>query len=354
MKKILFYWLSLVKGEKKGITAHIIKGFLRLGTFLYGLGVFFWVHLYRKKIFKKKTLPRKVISVGNITLGGSGKTPLVEFLAHLCQRRGIRPGILMRGYGFQKGICDEARIFQINIPQAMMIVGRNRFINATEVLKKERVDLFIMDDGFQHLKLHRDLDIVTVDSTAPFGYGFLIPRGFLREPLSALKRADIFVLTKVDFARDRVGWITSRLKDLNPSALIVESIHEPKNLVDMQCDDKKIPLSFLAEKKVCACSAIGSPETFYQVLLSLGAKISKEFIFRDHHSYSRDDIEAIGRYCHTQGVSLVIITQKDAVKLKPLVHHFNKNLTVLTLMINMKITKGRKEFEERVSCLLEC
>lgn len=353
MSRIALYWLSLAKGEKKGIKDKIIKFLLWIGSCIYGLGISLRLYFYRRNIFKKRMLPRKVISVGNITLGGSGKTPLVEFLGHLCQSKGIRPGILIRGYGLEKGICDEAQIFQINIPEAMIIVGRDRFAKATEALEKEKIDAFIMDDGFQHLRLHRDLDIVVIDSTAPFGYDFLIPRGFLREPLSSLRRADVFVLTKVDFARERVGWITSRLRDLNPSAFVVESIHEPVSLLDMKQASKEVPLSFLAEKEICACSAIGSPETFYQVLTSLGARIKKDFSFRDHHFFTHQDVQAIVRYCRTNGISVIVVTQKDAVKLRTLEHFLDNDLTILTLMIKIQITKGRKEFEERIFHLLE-
>jgi len=354
MSNIASYWLSLAKDKNNNILARLVKAFLWLFSLVYGFGVRVLAWAYYAKVLPQKTLPRKVISVGNITLGGSGKTPLVQYLAEFCQKKGLRPAVLTRGYSLQEGIYDEARLLEANLQDVPILIGKDRFAQASKALKEEKIDVFILDDGFQHFKLKRDLDIVAVDTMFPCVNGQLIPRGFLREPLNALKRAGLIVLTKADFGKVNIENIRQKVSSLCPQVLIAESVHQPVSLLDARDSKGSQPLSFLEKRNICCFSAIASPESFEKTLIGLGAQVVKNFAFRDHHVYDSGDVQAINRYCQEKHITAIVTTQKDAVKLNQYLHGFDRALMVFILEIKIDITRGRDEIEKRISRLLGC
>lgn len=187
---------------------------------------------YKIGIFRCHRLSVPVISVGNLTMGGVGKTPLVEFIAQTLKKKEIRPVILMRGYmqGDTSGRSqnsDEATMLRSILADIPVLIGADRVKNAKEFIKKNKADVFLLDDGFQHWRLSRDIDIVAIDTTDPWGNGDVLPRGILREPRTALGRADIFVLTKTDLAAKQLETLKTELRAIHPKALIVETVHKP-------------------------------------------------------------------------------------------------------------------------------
>ncbi|MBI5675215.1 MAG: tetraacyldisaccharide 4'-kinase [Nitrospirae bacterium] len=285
---------------------------------------------------KPKKLPCKVISIGNITLGGTGKTPAVMALAEEAKRRGYKPCILTRGYkGKAKDPCfvtkgekplmnasqagDEAFLMAEALSGVPIIKCADRYEGGIFTLNSQLKILnsklvFILDDGFQHWQLHRDRDILLIDATNPFDNGKLFPEGKLREPLSALKRADIIVLSKADMAdKKRVTACISKIKRYSTDVPIYTSSHVPAALINVSGESESIDT--LKERRVYAFSGIANPYHFEALLKSMGAEIVKSKRFRDHHHYPQGDID---KMIKEAGGMDIITTEKDMVKLKGL------------------------------------
>lgn len=271
---------------------------------------------YSLGILKKHKINAKVISVGNITWGGTGKTPVTAFIADMLTKKGRRVSILIRGYG-----NDESELLPKLALNAPVLVGKDRVKRGIEAIENHLSDTVLLDDGFQYRRLKRDLDIICIDAIKPFGNGWVIPAGILREGLRSLKRADIFLITKADLVsgKDNLEKLEKKLKSINPGAVIAKAIHRPLYLYKI-LDEEKVNISELRNKEFALVSAIGSPECFEKTVSRLGLKVSKHFIFRDHHLYTKEDVDKINDYCGKNNLSAVITTEKDAVKLKNLFH----------------------------------
>jgi tetraacyldisaccharide 4'-kinase len=263
---------------------------------------------------RKKGLHRPVISVGNIVLGGTGKTPAVEMLARILTTRECRVAILSRGYrrkptrdtasfgivsdgktillGSEEG-GDEPQLLAKNLPGVAVLVGKNRFLTGNLAINKYGCDAIILDDGYQYSALKRDLNIAVVNANCPFGNGYLIPRGALREPKNSLKRANLFLLTHIDESNNLES-LKQELKSINPTTPIIESVHSPVRLQDITTE-KHLELNFLAGKDIFALSSIGNPQSFEKTLKNLGANVQDSFRFLDHHRYSPGEIDKIRR-----------------------------------------------------------
>ena len=349
MKKFLY---RVVTDQINGWPINILKGVLWILSCFYGVIIGIIKLLYNFGILKRQKLPCPVISVGNITLGGVGKTPLIEYVAKILKEEGFNPVILTRGYMGQKGQeSDEAQMLKKNLENVPVLIGSNRFKNAQEFLSNNSADVFLLDDGFQHWTLFRDMDIVALDATNPWGNKHLIPRGILREPLSALSRANIFILTKTDLARSNVVIVRDRLRLLGQNKLIVETIHEPKCLRDLK-SQRKMDLSTISSKRVCMLSSIGDPQSFENMLTQLGASVQENFSFMDHHVYTQEQIEQLVKYCEGHHIPFVVTTQKDAVKLDAFLNLFSDKIKVLVLEINIVIVYGKEQLLERIHQLL--
>ncbi len=333
------YLYSLATDKKKGFIAGGIKFFLFILSLIYGLIVRILSFLYHLKPYR---LNAKVISVGNITLGGTGKTPLVEMLAGLLKDKGHRVAILTRGYKrlatryswFDKfttprvilsnaeglsntrfeAIGDEPYMLSRNLDNISVVVDRDRVKAGERVIRECGVDTLILDDGFQQWRVKKDLDIVTVDTTNPLGNLHLLPRGILREPISSLRRADIFILTKVNFNPDNQK-IKQFLSRINPGALIVESIHKPSGFYKFGCSRDVVmgPDEFRGRKVTLVCG-IADPQSFEDIIRDLGIDIILSFRFPDHYVYTEDDLDKIINNSKQKGINTIITTEKDSVR----------------------------------------
>ncbi len=285
-----------------------------LGKFLtsiYGSLVQLWQASYRLFPSRIKKVNAWVISIGNITWGGTGKTPLVMSLAKVLSENGKKIAVLTRGYG-----QDEVVELKKRLPGIAVIVGRDRVRSAREALKGG-AEILILDDGFQHILLHRDVDVVNINSTIPFGPGGLIPMGTLREPLENLSRANIFVLTKTNIGSKNVHWIRQKLQQLKPNAVIFEAIHKPIQFLDFK-RNRYVPLSEIKGKSVAALSGIGDPFSFEKTVENLGARVLFAARFDDHHAYTERDLRDFAKRCREVQVKDVVTTEKDFHRIEPL------------------------------------
>lgn len=349
MKKYLY---QLATDQRKGIFAVLIQSVFLLLSWVYGGAVWLILFFYRINVLPRHVLPKPVICVGNMTLGGVGKTPFVQFLVRVFKAEKLKPAVLIRGYMDQKGISDEAVMLQESLEGVVVAVGKDRVKTAREAFQEDPVDVFILDDGFQHWRLKRDLDIVLIDAANPFGNGRLIPRGILREPVASLKRAGIIVLTKTDSKAANVALLREKLKKINPDCPVIETVHKPVSLHDVRNHNSGIDLSALRAKAVCSFCGIGDPKSFQDLLIQLGADLKRNFDFMDHHVYTREDVDGIIKYCRDNNVSTIITTQKDAVKVGSFAYRLGKDLSLFSLEIAIEIVKGKDEFLQRIHRVL--
>jgi len=313
------------------------------------------VFLYSTGIRKPKSLPFPVISVGNITAGGTGKTPLVMEIARVLREKGIPVAILSRGYKGKKTqgrlvsdgntlprpeeVGDEPFMMAKILKEVPIFVGKDRFTSAQMAIKRFKVRGFILDDGFQHLQLHRDLDILLVDSKIGFGDNHLLPRGILREPLTHLRRAHLLLLTKVEGLKDCQS-IESEIRKIHPQAPVFHSHYEPVGLISPS--DEWEGIEALKGKKVLILSGIADPESFQSLVRKCQVEVVREITFPDHHSYTLRDIEFL-RSC-AEGVECIVTTEKDMVKLNS---WSLRDLPLRALRIKIKIWE-EEEFFKRV------
>jgi tetraacyldisaccharide 4'-kinase len=321
------------------------EGVVRTRTFFYSLG-----------LLKTKALPCPVISVGNITVGGAGKTPLVMAMTKELMNRGIHLAILSRGYKRKKTSepvvsdgktlflspeesGDEPFLMAQACKEIPVLVGKDRFHNGRIALQRFGVQGLLLDDGYQHLPLHRDLNILLIDSHVGFGDHQLLPRGILREPLSHLRRADLFLFTKVEDL-DACQPIEKKICKIQPSSQVFHSHYEPLNLKGPQGEQEE--LHTLKGKKILALSGIANTNYFISLLRKCGMAIKKEVVFPDHHLYSVKDLSFLKE--KSKEVDYIVTTEKDMVKLKQLPIG---PLPLRALRIEVKIWE-EKEFYQRV------
>lgn len=339
------YIYALMTDKAHGIIAGIFKGILYMSSLCYGAAIASRKLLYRFGIFKKHTVPMKVISVGNITLGGTGKTPFVITLARLVKEELKKEvSVLTRGYGWDEQAMLKKSLFEIPV-----FVGEDRVRSCRRTLRLYGSDAVILDDGFQYWELERDLDIVLVDSRNPFGNGMLFPRGILREALSSLERADVVIFTKVNKKRSDIGAIKEKLRAIKGDLVFLEAVHRPKAIYDLRLK-KDFELAYLKGKRAILLSSIGDPGYFEETVKDLGADVIDHIIFADHHNYSAGDIGGIKRRCDERKFDLLITTEKDAVKLNRLALSIG-DYNIVTLAVSMEIIKGKEELIDRLHSL---
>ena len=307
------------------------------GTLLLLISVFYGAAItvrrvfYGLHIFKRKGLSCPVISIGNITLGGTGKTPTVIQIAGLLSRARIRPAVVSRGYARKnedelvvvsdgssilvdsKTGGDEPVLIASKLIGVPVVVGKKKYQAALLALRRFNPDVVLLDDGFQHIQLKRNLDIVLVDAGNPFGNGRLFPKGILREPLAALKRAHAVLITRADSTGD-VEKLKAAIQRHTP-ARIFTSCQVPVDLIDYRSNDIK-PLSSLRGSKVLALAGIARPASFFALLQSLGANIVTSCTYPDHFDYQKSDLAAVFQQAADANISMVVTTEKDAVRIK--------------------------------------
>jgi tetraacyldisaccharide 4'-kinase len=272
----------------------------------------------------RTTIP--VLSVGNLTVGGTGKTPLVIHLAKELGARGETVAVLARGYGAERDgdLNDEMRQIQADVPDALLFPGRDRVARAADAVAAGAT-VIVLDDGFQHRRLGRDVDIVAIDATEPWGAPphKMLPRGLLREPPAAVRRADVVVLSRIELvARKRLEEIERELADFGFTGPVLRMRLHPSRLETLAVADwaeapGEAPEE-LAGKGVIAACGIGNPKAFGATLASLGARMSQLHGLPDHHAYSLEDVEHLEKLASDRAVDTIVVTSKDAVKLRAL------------------------------------
>jgi tetraacyldisaccharide 4'-kinase len=346
------YYLSILYGQQRGFIAALIKSTLSTFTYPYSAVLNARNILFKIGVVKSTRLPVKVISIGNITTGGTGKTPLVEFVARYLLEKKMKVAILSRGYGgnnpLQKNndnVNDECLILMENLQDVPVLAGKDRVKNGVRAIRDYDVDCLILDDGFQHFRIRRDLDIVVIDSLNPFGGENLIPRGSLREPLKNLGRADLFIISHCNQSNEQtVKSIYEKLKHVNSHAPVCESIHRPVQIENIT-DGSILEPEWLKGKRVYGLSAIGSPESFAYTLKELEADLIKHRKFHDHYNYNRKEINDVVSEAKKLGADAIIVTQKDIVKIRNM---DIKDFDILSLKIEIQITKGIELYEEAI------
>lgn len=343
---------KLISGENSGLAAVILRFLLAAVSLFYAIAIGLRDFLYSKGFLRAQRVDAPVISIGNITTGGTGKTPLVIWMCKFLQKNDIQCAILTRGYKTQatshepQTMMDEPAILAQSCPQVKVIVNPDRVAGAAEAMNSFGAKVMVMDDGFQHRRLARDLDIITIDATCPFGYGKMLPAGLLREPLSALGRANAVVITRCDQAdKAELNQLEEKIKSHRPDMITARSIHKP--VCAKSVDGKEISLEELKNKKIFAFCGIGNPEAFLNTIKALGLDLAGAKIYDDHYYYTENDIDYIYKQAWQVKADLVITTQKDLSKLN--IRKLNFEIQFAYLAIELKFICG----EDKITQLIE-
>jgi len=269
--------------------------------------------LYKKGFLKSRSVDVPVICVGNLTVGGTGKTPMVAWLVKRLVDSGYTPAVLTRGYKAVCGKSDEAELLK-RLSDANVVVNPDRYSGAQTAIKNG-ANVLIMDDGFQHLKLKRDLNIVLIDATNPFSRGVYLPIGKLREPISALQDAHIVIITRSnEISLEKLQSLRDTISSRFAHLPIYTSAHKPLRIIDET--GQQLPVQAINGKRVCAFCGIGNTDSFFRLLDRLGAKVSTKLRFRDHVHYTPAVLERISNASRSADAELLITTSKDRVKIE--------------------------------------
>lgn len=291
-----------------------------------------------------------VISVGNLTLGGTGKTPMVAWLARWFRERNVRVSIISRGYRAEAdGQNDEARELEQLMPDVPHLQNPDRIAAASVAVDELESQVILLDDGFQHRRIARDLDIVLIDATEPFGHGRVFPRGLLREPIANLARAHCVALTRADMVDERrVAEIRQVVQQHAPQAEWVEMAHRPHQL--LTCSGESADLDTLRDQPVAAFCGIGNPVGFRHTLTECGYRIQELREFPDHHAYGSEDVRGLTNWLRNLPVEAAICTHKDLVKLA--VDRL-ANVPLWAVTVAMEMRSGNAGLEKRLETVYE-
>ncbi len=358
---------KLISGKTACPAAAVLCLCLRFISLFYGAAIRLRNFLYDNNWLKNTGVNAVVISIGNITTGGTGKTPLViRLYKQIIQNYEI--AILTRGYKARRASCvvrraknvrntqyairntetDEPEMLAKSCPDAKVIVNPDRVAAAREAINKFAAKVLIMDDGFQHRRLHRDLDIVTIDAACPFGFNRILPAGLLREPLNALKRADAVVITRCDqIPQNELANLKEKLQQINPNMVIAEAIHAPIGV--RTADGKKISIAELTAKNIFAFCGIGNPDAFFNTIRKIPANLIGSKIYDDHHHYCDDDITDIQKQAQLSKADLILTTEKDATKI---ISASNLSIPLGCLEIELKFIDAEREISGLIDSVL--
>lgn len=348
---------KLISGQKAGLGAGLLRLLLELAAGGYSIAIRLRNFLYSSGWLKVHRADAAVISIGNITTGGTGKTPLVVWL---CKQiiSDSQCAILTRGYKAAKDsrhktqdYRDEVAILAESCPGAKVIVNPDRVAGAAEAVSKFGANTLIMDDGFQHRRLGRDLDIIAIDATQPFGYGKILPAGLLREPVTSLKRADAVVITRCDqIDETELSRIEKKLEAINPNAIISRSIHAPAYV--KSTDNKETSLEHLKDKKIFAFCGIGNPDAFLNTIKTIGSELVGSKIYNDHHHYTDGCLADIYKQAEYLEADLILTTQKDWTKIIPAFEfqllNFGSSLPFAYIGIEIKFSSGEDKLRDLI------
>lgn len=339
---------EIVSGRRRGATAALARGVLRLAEVPYSAAVGWRNWRFDRAHSVSRRIDVPVVSVGNLTMGGTGKTPMVKWLARWFLAHDVRVAIVSRGYGaVEGGKNDEALELEQALPGVPHVQHPDRISGAEEAMRRG-AQLILLDDGFQHRRLARDVDLVLLDAMAPFGFDHVFPRGMLREPVGGLGRARVVCLTRADLvdSKERAA-IRRRVAVLAPAAAWCEAVHAPSRLQNNEGASQS--LDSLRGRRLAAFCAIGNPAAFRRTLETFGANIVCWREFPDHHSYKRSDYEELAATIGAAGAELAVVTHKDLVKLP-----FDAigAIPLWALVIEMQLTAGETALEHALQCVL--
>jgi len=371
------YLLDVIEGRRTGKSATLLRGILRVLSLIFTVIVQVRLWLYRHRIIRPNTLGCQVISVGNLTVGGTGKTPVVEVFARNLQQQGRKVAILSRGYKSKElpflqkmsqrittgkietpprvvsdgkrllldsdTAGDEPYMLASNLPDVAVVVDKDRVKAGKYAIKELGCDTLILDDGFQYLKLGHRLDIALVDQTNPFGGGHLLPRGLLREPMRNIKRAGFIFITKCN--EGGAPELKEQLRRMNPHAEISECRHAAKYLKNV-FGSTTYELDKLKGMKIAAVSGIAVPESFENALRDFGAEIVYTRRFTDHHRFSQQEIINTINQSIKAGAEAILTTEKDAVRF-PFVERLD--IPILFMRVEIEMFTGEEEFMDWIS-----
>jgi tetraacyldisaccharide 4'-kinase len=321
---------------RPGAAACALRVLLRAASGLYGAGVALRGAAWAAGLLRAREAARPVISVGNLTAGGTGKTPAVEYLAAALERMGRKPAVLCRGYGAKtpSGRSDEVEAIAGGVP---VFADPDRDAAARRAAGAG-ADCLLLDDGFQHRALARDLDVLLVDALDPWGGGRLLPAGFLREPIRAARRAHAVILTRADAAgKNALDAAEARLRKAGAGAPVFHARHAPESLMG----DVEGPAALLGGRRVFLLSGVGNPRGFRETARALGAETAGEAAFPDHHAYVERDLRDVGEEARSAGAEWVLTTTKDWVKVQ---HLPRPGLPVTALRIRFELLDRGEEF----------
>ncbi len=341
-------YLRIISGEAPGVIGGTARLALTVLSWPYAAAVRVRNHLYTSGRLKAYRAGVPVICVGNLTTGGTGKTPLVVWLYRYLREEQVRCAILTRGYKVQAGeLSDEPALLATQCPDTAVIVNPDRVAGAAEAVRQHNAQVLVMDDGFQHRRLSRDLDIVAIDATQPFGYGRLLPAGLLREPITGLSRAHAVVLTRCDqVSQNALKRIEDDVRRINPDLVVARSSHVPTGI--RTAAGTGIAVEQLRGQRVFAFCGIGNPQSFFHTIERAGGVLVGSTVYDDHYRYIVGDLERICGEATGQKASLVLTTQKDWTKISRwAVPHEDPPLACLT--VELQITTGT----DRLTALID-
>ena len=314
---------------------------LWLASLLYGIMIRVRRFLHQMGVLKQRAFACPVIGIGNITWGGTGKTPLVEYVSRFFINRGNVPLILAHGYG-----DDENKMLIRQLRGAEFGIDKDRYAAGKKVCAARKIDVIILDDAFQHWQIKRDLDIVTINVLNPFGNSSLIPKGILREPLSALKRASVVVLADVNLTpRKELDALKSRIRSVAPKVDFIEA-HREGLYFYRPGSRERISADRFQGKRITSFSGIGTPRSFQMLLDQLGVKVVRNFEFCDHHRFIDRELEEILEAKKSSESEEVITTEKDYLRCE---ESIGKILNPLVLKVRLRLTDGEALLHQYLS-----
>ncbi|NLH16703.1 MAG: tetraacyldisaccharide 4'-kinase [Phycisphaerae bacterium] len=304
----------LISDPKPSLRQRVARAGLQILSVPYRWAVGLRNWAYDRSWLRQHSAGVKVLSVGNLTAGGTGKTPMVIWVCRQLQQWGYHPAVLTRGYRTTAGkLTDEPAIVLKNCPEVKVVVNPDRVEGARRAVGEYGADVLVLDDGFQHRRLRRDLDILVIDATCPFGYRRMLPAGLLREPITGISRAQAAVITRSEQVKlEQIEDLVRQIQDLHPGIAI--GVAANRHPCVRLLREPEMPTEALAGKKVFAFCGIGNPEPFYRQLRQYGAELVGTVTFDDHHDYSDAEVYSLYDQAESVGAELMLTTQKDWVK----------------------------------------
>ncbi|HVF72522.1 MAG TPA: tetraacyldisaccharide 4'-kinase [Chthoniobacterales bacterium] len=368
--------IDVILERRHGVRASLLRGLLYALSFVYERLVQLRLFLYRHRIFREHTLGCLVISIGNLTVGGTGKTPIVEKFARAMRAGGRRVAILSRGYksvpqrssrrwwnvfgrkepspprvvSDGKSLLldsltagDEPYMLANNLKDVIVLVDKDRVKSGLFAIKQLKADTLLLDDGLQYLHLKHRLDIVLIDRQAPFGNEHLLPRGTLREPPRNLRRASYIFITKS--TGEPNNELIERIRRYNRTAEIIECAHKPLHLQNVLTGEL-VPLDRLRDTYVGSICGIAAPESFEDGLRKLGARIELSKRYTDHHRYTEAELNSFITRCVRRDLEMIVTTEKDAVRFPRLI---KADVPIYFLRVEIEILSGHESWEHCVA-----